>query len=199
VNWEDMVLVGWIARPHGIRGQVILNAETDFPDERFQEGSELFIVRGGAVEPLRLTTVRFQRDRPVVGIAGVASVEQARELQGAELRVPAGRLVTLPEGAFYRHDLVGCRVETTAGMAVGVVDSVEGSGDAVRLVVASGGEEILIPFASEICREIDRTGKRIVVEPPDGLLELNRRRVKVGADEVRHRDDLPGDVRAASR
>jgi len=193
-----MAVVGWIARPHGIRGQVILNPETDFLDERFQEGCELFIVRGGAVESLRLTTVRFQRDRPVVGIAGVDSIEQARELQGAELRVPAGRLVRLPEGTFYRHDLVGCRVETTAGIEVGIVAEVEGAGNAIRLVITSEGEEILIPFASEICREIDQAGKRIIVEPPAGLLELNRRRVKIGADEVRHRDDLPGDARTTS-
>jgi 16S rRNA processing protein RimM len=193
-----MVVVGWIARPHGIRGQVILNPETDFPDERFQQGSELFVLRGGAVESLRLTAVRFQRDRPVVGIAGVDSVDRAKELQGAELRVPAERLVRLPEGTFYRHDLVGWRVETTAGTAVGVVEGVEGTHGAMRLVVTSGRDEILIPFASEICREIDRTGRRIVVEPPDGLLELNRRQAKVGADEVRHRDDLPGDVRPTS-
>ena len=64
-KWDEMALVGRIARPHGIRGQVIVNPETDFPEERFQPGAELFIERGGAVEALTLTT------RPVsAGSAG---------------------------------------------------------------------------------------------------------------------------------
>jgi 16S rRNA processing protein RimM len=169
-----MAVVGRIARPHGIRGQVILDAETDFPEERFQPGSEVFVDRRGVVEPLRLTAVRFHRGRPIVGVAGVESVDGAEELAGLELRVPAERLVRLPPGTFYRHDLVGCRVETCAGTAVGVVQDVEGTFAASRLVVGSNRDEILIPLVSEICREIDADRKRIVIEPPDGLLELNR-------------------------
>ena len=174
MNWDDMAVVGRIARPHGIRGQVILNAETDFPEERFQPGGEVFIERRGAVEPLRLTTVRFHRDRPIVGIAGIESIERAQALAGLELRVPAERLVRLPAGTFYRHDLVGCRVETRMGTLVGLVKEVDGTFAVSRLVVASDSDEILIPLVPEICREIDAAGKRIMIEPPDGLLELNK-------------------------
>ena len=74
---------------------------------------------------------------------------------------------------FYRHDLIGWRVETSAGQAVGIVKGVDGTAGVSRLVVASGDDEILIPFASEICTAIDTDGKRIVIEPPEGLLELN--------------------------
>ena len=169
-----MALVGRIARPHGIRGQVILNAETDFPDERFQPGSELFVDRHGDVEALRLTTVRFHNGRPIVGVSGIESIDEAQELAGLELRVPAESLVQLPAGTFYRHDLVGCRVETSTGSVVGIVKEVDGTVTASRLVVMSDRDEILIPFVSEICRDIDAEGKRIVIEPPEGLLELNR-------------------------
>jgi 16S rRNA processing protein RimM len=175
MKWDDMAVVGRIARPHGIRGQVIVNAETDFPDRRFHPGAELFVDRRGTVESLTLTTVRFHQGRPVVGIAGVARIEEAQALVGLELRVPAERLVGLPEGTFYRHDLVGCRVETTAGELVGVVKSVEGTFEASRLVVAADQDEILIPLASEICTGIDADAKRIVIDPPDGLLTLNMR------------------------
>jgi 16S rRNA processing protein RimM len=68
---------------------------------------------------------------------------------------------------------VGCRVETSVGQAVGIVKEVEGPLAASRLVVVSGDREILIPLASEICTAIDAEGKRIVIEPPEGLLELN--------------------------
>ena len=76
---------------------------------------------------------------------------------------------------FYRHDLVGCRVETTGGAAVGDVTAVEGDLGASRLVVKGTGGDVLIPLAQAICPVIDIAARRIVVDPPEGLLELNRR------------------------
>jgi 16S rRNA processing protein RimM len=168
-----MALVGRIARAHGLRGQVVVNVDTDFPLERFRPGAELFVERRGAVERLRLTTVRFQQGRPIVGIDGVETITEAERLAGLELRVPLADLARLPGGTFYRHDLIGCRVETTAGREVGIVEDVEGTIDGSRLVVRGASGEVLIPLAAPICTAIDLAGKRIVVDPPDGLLELN--------------------------
>jgi len=168
-----MALVGRIARAHGIRGQVVVNVDTDFPLERFQPGAELFVERRGEVERVRLTTVRFHQGRPIVGIDGVETMTDAARLAGLELRVPVEDLAPLPAGTFYRHDLIGCRVETTAGREVGVVEDVEGTIGGSRLVVRAASGEVLIPLAAPICTSIDAAGKRIVVDPPDGLLELN--------------------------
>jgi 16S rRNA processing protein RimM len=169
-----MALVGRIARAHGNRGQVIINPETDFPDERYRKGAEVFVESGGGVKVLTLTSVRFQNGRPVLGIAGVDTMDDAEALAGLELRVPADWLAALPDGTFYRHDLIGCRVETRAGQPVGVVQDVEGSLGGSRLVVADGSGDILIPLAAEICTLIDPVAKRIVIDPPEGLLEANR-------------------------
>jgi 16S rRNA processing protein RimM len=179
--WEAMALVGRIARPHGIRGQVIVNPETDFPDERFQPGAELFIERRGTVEPLRVTTVRFHRDRPIIGIAGVETMNDAEALAGSELRVPTDRLVALPPDTFYRHDLIGCQVTTRDGRAVGPVRAVEGTIGGSRLIVDAPGGEVLIPLVAVICTEVDPVAKRIVIDPPDGLLEVNEVRRKPDA------------------
>src|SRR5215831_18394565 len=121
MDWSSMAVVGRIARPHGLRGQVVVNPETDFPDERFQPGAELFVERHGAVETVTVTSVRFQHDRPVIALAGIETVDAARALAGLELRVPANRLARLPAGSFYYHDLVGCRVETCSGEVIGTV------------------------------------------------------------------------------
>jgi 16S rRNA processing protein RimM len=171
-----MAVVGRIARPHGLRGQVVLGSETDFPEERFRPGAELFVERDGGVQPLTLTSVRFQQGRPIVGISGIERIEEAQTLAGLELRVPANSLTPLPSGVFYRHDLVGCAVETSTGSRVGTVRDVEGTFGSSVLVVTSGHQEILIPLAAEICTSIDADGKRIVIEPPSGLLELNATR-----------------------
>jgi 16S rRNA processing protein RimM len=176
MEWEAMAVVGRIARAHGIRGQVIVNLETDFPEERFKPGSQVFAKRGASVdslEVLTVTTVRFQSGRPVIGFEGVATMNEAEALAGLELRVPIERLAPLPEGTFYHHDLVGCQVVTRQGDVVGTVERVEGTIGGSRLVVAGSRGEILIPLAADICPAIDVRGKRIVVEPPEGLLDLN--------------------------
>ncbi len=170
-----MAVVGRIARAHGIRGQVIVNLETDFPHERFRPGVKMFVSRDGQMEALTITTVRFQHERPVLGVEGVDDMNSAIRLAGAELRVPAAELSELPKGAYYRHDLVGCAVDTTAGQRVGTVSAVEGTFGASRLVVEGSAGEVLIPLADDICRVIDPDGKRIVIDPPDGLLDLNGR------------------------
>ena len=170
-----MALVGRIARAHGIRGQVIVNPETDFPDERFQPGAELFIERNGQVETLTVTTARFHRQRPVIGIAGVETMNDAASLAGRELRVPVERLAALPAETFYRHDLIGCRVETRDGTAIGVVRDVEGTLTGSRLVVDGERGEVLIPLVAPICTEVDPAAKRIVIDPPEGLIEVNTR------------------------
>ena len=171
-----MAVVGVIARPHGIRGQVIVNPETDFPEDRYQVGAELFVNRGGSIERLRVTAFRLQQGRPVIGIEGVADMDAARALAGVELRVPAESLAELPDGVFYHHDLVGSAVDTADGQRVGIVSKVEGEHGNSRLVVQGARGEVLIPLAVDICTTIDPAAKRIVVEPPPGLLELNEPR-----------------------
>jgi len=168
-----MAAVGRIARAHGIRGQVIVNSETDFPEQRFKPGAKVFIRRGSSVDALVVATVRFQNGRPVIGLEGVETMNDAETLAGLEMRVPVEELAKLPAGTFYRHDLVGCHVVTGRGEEVGIVEGVEGTVGGSRLVVAGAKGEILIPLVSEICPTIDVAARRIVIEPPEGLLDLN--------------------------
>src|SRR5687767_3589605 len=104
-EWDDMVLVGRIARAHGIRGQVIVDPATDFADERFKVGSVLHIRRGDKVEDVTVETVRFHRGRPIIGLAGIDTMNAAETLVGLELRVGVDALQPLPAGSYYHHDL----------------------------------------------------------------------------------------------
>jgi 16S rRNA processing protein RimM len=174
-EWDECAVVGRVARAHGNRGQVIVNPETDFVEDRFQVGAELLANRGGRIERLRVTAMRVHLGRPIVALEGVETMNDAEALAGVELRVPVAELAPLPSGTFYRHDLVGCRVETTGGAAVGEVTSVEGELGTSRLIVAGPGGDVLIPLVQAICVDIDVAARRIVVDPPEGLLELNRR------------------------
>jgi 16S rRNA processing protein RimM len=174
-EWDDGAVVGRVARAHGNVGRVIVNPETDFVETRFQVGAELLARRGGRVERMRVTAMRMHLGRPVIGLAGVDTMTDAEAMAGVEFRVPVDRLEPLPEGTFYRHDLVGCGVDTVGGDRVGEVVAVEGELGASRLVVRGLAGEVLVPLARAICVVIDIAARRIVIDPPDGLLELNRR------------------------
>ena len=173
MTWDEMAAVGRIARAHGICGKVIVNLDTDFPEERFEPGAELFVQRNGQIQAVTLKSVRFQQQRPVISIAGVETMNDAEALAGLELRVPIDRLVPLPRGTFYQHDLIGCQVETRGGDLVGAVKAVEGTPNGSCLAVVTVRGEVLIPLVSGICTAIDSAGKRIVIDPPAGLLDLN--------------------------
>jgi 16S rRNA processing protein RimM len=170
-----MVLVGRIARPHGLRGQVIVTPETDFVEERFREGATFWTRSSRGDEQLTGTTSRVQNGRPVVGFAGFASIEDVERLAGLDLRVPGDTLTPLGAGAYYQHELVGCVVETSSGERVGEVRRVEGGSGASVLNVSGPRGEVLIPLAVDICVDVDTANRRIRIEPPDGLLELNQK------------------------
>jgi 16S rRNA processing protein RimM len=174
-EWDECAVVGRVARAHGNRGQVIVNPETDFVEDRFRVGAELLANRGGRIGRLRVTAMRTHLGRPIVALEGVETMNDAEAMAGVELRVPVAELAPLPGWMFYRHDLVGCRVETTGGTVVGEVTSVDGELETSRLVVAASGGDVLIPLARAICVDIDVAARRVVVDPPEGLLELNRR------------------------
>jgi 16S rRNA processing protein RimM len=121
----DLVLVGRIARAHGNKGQVIVNPDTDFAEERFRVGEVLLV--GVAAAPKVIRGVRFHQGRPVLRLEGVETMSDAEDLAGAELRVPANASEALPDGTFYHYDLIGCEVRDTADRPIGPVTAVEGT------------------------------------------------------------------------
>ncbi len=172
-EWDDLILVGRIARTHGLRGEVAIDVVTDFADERFLPGRTLWRRDTRGMAPLTITGVRDHHERVLVRFDGIDSIEAAEALGKAELRVPATDIEALPDDTYHHFDLVGCEVVTVDGTAVGRVSGVDGNRTASRLVVKATRGEVLVPLAESICVEIDLEGKRIVIAPPDGLLELN--------------------------
>jgi 16S rRNA processing protein RimM len=170
-----MVLVGRIARPHGIRGQVVVNPETDFVEDRFAPGAMLWTRSARGDERLTVASARIQGGRPVIGFEGLASIEDVERLAGLELRVPEETLQPLETGSYYQHQLVGCEVETVGGERVGVVARVDGGSAGTLLTIDGTRGEILIPFAVDICVDVDVVAKKIRIDPPLGLLEVNER------------------------
>jgi 16S rRNA processing protein RimM len=173
-DWDDMVLVGRVARPHGLHGLVIVNPETDFIEDRFRAGAILWTRSARGDEQLTIGSARVQNGRPVIGFEGFSSIEDVQRLAGLELRVPEDELQPLEAGMYYHHQLVGCAVETVVGERVGEVVRVNGGAAGSVLEVEGPRGEVLIPLVVEICVEIDVASKRIRIDPPEGLLDVNR-------------------------
>lgn len=172
-QWDAMIVVGRIARPHGLRGEVAVDLETDFADERFRPGQVMFSAGAAGPRELHITAARFHKGRPLVTFEGVGSVEQADALGRGELRMPGEALGPLPPATYFHHDLVGCEVVTEAGTAVGRVVRIEGPTNGSLLVIAGRKGEILVPLVEGICVSVEPAARRIVVAPPEGLLDVN--------------------------
>ena len=172
-----MITVGRIIRPHGHRGSVVVAAETDFPEERFKAGAELFWRKGDdAASIVRIVEGRQHQGRWILTLEGVDTMNEAETLRGIELQVPVDARHRLASGAHYVHDLEGCAVVTEAGEDVGRVTGVQfGSGAPLLQIADERGDEVLVPMVEGICRVIDTDGKRIVIAPPAGLIDVNRR------------------------
>jgi 16S rRNA processing protein RimM len=172
----DLLLVGRVARAHGNRGQVIVNLETDFAEERFAVGRTLRIEQNGRASERRIASVRFHQGRPVVGFDGVETMDDAEALAGAELKIAESEAAPLADGTFYHHDLIGCEVRDVADRKIGTVVRVDGPMERSILAVDAPRGEVLIPLVADITVTVNPAAKLVVVNPPEGLIDLNTTR-----------------------
>ena len=170
---EDLIVIAHTVKTRGLRGEVVADLLTDFPD-RFENLKSLIAVSaGGLHRSLQIEEQWLHGNRLVLKFAGFNSIDEAKELVGCDLAVPADDRVELPKDSFYEWELVGCRVETIDGKQVGSVKEIMRTGGVeILTVVDDGGRDRLIPMASDIVVEIDKEKKLIRIDPPEGLLEL---------------------------
>ena len=170
---EDVVVVAHIVKTRGLRGEVVADLLTDFPD-RFENLKSLIgLSPDESRRSLEIEEQWFHLNRLVLKFAGFDSIDEAKALVGYELAVPSQDRVELPEDSFYEWELIGCRVETVGGVHIGEVAGVMRTGGVEILkVVDDTGRDRLIPMASDIVLEIDKEKKLIRIDPPEGLLEL---------------------------
>ena len=167
----EQVVVGRIVRPHGVRGEVVVEVRTDEPEQRFAPGTE-YRTRDGV---LRAEAVRWHKGRPMLTLEGVRGREAAEALRGVDLMVDLS-LTDLPgpgEEEYHDTELIGLRVVDGDGVEIGTVARIDHGPAHETLVVRRPGERpALIPFVDEMIDDIDLDADTIVVDLPPGLLEL---------------------------
>ena len=188
-----LLIIGHIARAHGVRGEVAVHVRTDEPEARFVPGAVLTTeisskVRtapadaaapAGSVpfeipQQLVIETVRQHQDKLLVTFEGILDRDEAEAMKGVLLCVDSAEVAPLDDPDEFRdHELVGLAVVDTAGEKLGEVLRIDhaSASDLIVMKRAQGGTA-LIPFVRQIVPTVDVAGGRIVVDPPEGLLDL---------------------------
>ena len=169
------VVVGRIGRPHGVKGQVAVEPRTDEPESRFVDGVTLLVGDDvdGTLHPIVIDRVQWHSGRLLLSFTGVDDRTAVEALRGKLLVIERADDAT-PEDPeeFYDSSLTGCRVCDQAGADLGTVaDIAHLPGQDLLVVHADDGRELLIPFVQAIVTDVDVVAKRIVVDPPAGLLD----------------------------
>jgi 16S rRNA processing protein RimM len=188
-----LLVVGHIGKPHGIRGEVLVTVRTDEPEERFVAGAvfttevprDRRVSTGPAAAPasgseykvpaeLLLESLRWHQGRVIAQFEGVHDRNVADALRGVLLQVDSST-VTSPDDPdeFNDHELLGLAVVSVDGTALGTIDRIDHapSSDLIVLNKADGGTA-LIPFVTAMVPTVDVAGGRVVVDLPEGLLDL---------------------------
>ena len=173
---ESLLLVGVVVRPHGLRGELVVEVRTDSPKERFAPGSVLVraLPDGVRAGSLTVESARPHSGRLLVRFAEAPDRDAAETLRGSRLLVDRASLpLTGDPDEFHVHQLEGLAVELADGTAVGTVREIaHGPGGELLVVARPDAPDALVPFVREIVPTVDVEAGRVVLTPPEGLLDL---------------------------
>ena len=172
-----MVIVGLVRRAHGIRGELAVESLTDTPDAVFASGRRLFAgTLGGDPSPkgerLTITEARPFKGGWIIAVDEIGDRNSAELWRDRYLLLPSEELPPRAEGEVYIHELLGMRVENLAGASLGTVRDVYELPQGLALDVGHEARtSIILPFREEIVKRVDLAERRLVVDPPEGLLD----------------------------
>ena len=169
---EDFIAIAKLLRTRGLRGEIVAEMLTDFP-ERFENSENVIgFSEKGEKRELEIEKFFFQKGRIVLKFAEINSIEEAETLKNFEVCIPESEAVELEEDEFFDWQLQECKVETIEGEKLGQVSEVMRTSGNENLVVKGAEKEYLIPFVKAICTKVDLENKLILVDAPEGLLEF---------------------------
>ncbi len=172
---DDLVSIAKLLRTRGLRGELVAEMLTDFPNRFDGLKNVIAIFPNGKHENLEIEKFWFQKDRIILKFKGFDTIEKAEALKNVEVCVAESDAVELGDDEFFDWEIEGCVVETIEGEKIGTVREIMRTSGCENLVVISATDEnkdFLIPFVAAICVEMDIENKLIKVDLPEGLLDF---------------------------
>ena len=161
------VMVGQMRRPHGVKGEILMEIMTDFP-QRLKAGTTIYVGEGH--QPFQIAHRRAVEKGLLLSFDGFTDCDQVAILTNQAVYVPVSTLPPLPEGQYYHHQLIGLSVIDDSGTELGkIVEIIETGANDVYVVHSADGEEILLPVLPEVILEVDLVKGAMRVRPPEWL------------------------------
>lgn len=171
---SDRIAVGILRKAHGVRGEASVEPWTDSV-ERFEELQAVTLVAPdeSQTRDVKVEAMRVHGERVLMKFAGIETPEEVQRLHNWTIEIPADAARALDKDEYFLHDLAGLTLIDAEGRERGVVqEAYEGGGGVLLNVKRPDGKEFELPFAADLCTEIDLAAKRIVVNLPEGIDDL---------------------------
>ena len=166
----DYLKVGKIVNTHALQGEVRVISNSDFKDERFKQGSELFIDYNDSYIPVKVKSHRVNKNFDLLKFADMYHINDVEKYKGCELLVDTANLSKLDDKEFYYYEIIGCKVITTEGILLGeIVDILQTGANDVWIVRKKGKKDVLIPYIEDVVKAVDIENKTVTVELLEGL------------------------------
>ena len=167
----DYLKVGKIVNTHALQGEVRVISQSDFKDERFRPGSELFIDFNSELIPVVVKSHRTNKNFDLLRFNDLYHINDVEKYKGCELLVDGSNLSDLDEAEFYFYEIIGCQVKTIDGESLGeIVDILQTGANDVWVIGRPGQKDLLIPYIEDVVKTVDIENKSVEVELLEGLL-----------------------------
>jgi 16S rRNA processing protein RimM len=164
----DYLVIATVLRPHGVRGELKIRVETDFP-ERFALLSRIYL--GPEYLPFELESFRNLPGYGLLKLKGLDDRTAAEALRGMDVQIPIDEAMPLGPGQYYEHEVLGLEVWSVDGERLGLIEEVLFTGSNPVYVTLAPDREILIPSLPDVVLDVDLEGGRMTVRLPPGLLD----------------------------
>ncbi len=168
----EFIIIGTILSPWGVKGQLKVEVVTDFP-QRFTSSSKVYINQ----QLTTIDSVEWHKGKAIIKLNTIDSIEDAERLRGQLVEIHYSQLQPLPEGRYYHFQLIGLEAGTTQGESLGKITEILTTSSSDIYVVNGARGEILIPATEDVIKSIDLDKGCLVIEPIEGLLNLNKKRL----------------------
>lgn len=163
--------LGIVSRPHGLKGEVYISLDTDFPDD-YTEMESVFLLQNGKLVPFFIERIQIRNSEALVKFEDINDKEAALSIKGLPLYLPLDQLPELESDQFYFHEIIGFQIIDENSGELGTVGQVYEAGHQDLIGMDYQDKEVLIPINDDIILSVDREKKTLLVNLPDGLLAL---------------------------
>lgn len=169
---DDCYQLGYVIKPHGLKGEVQILLDVDTPSD-YETLESVFVLKGQQLVPFFIESIAVRGGKAIVAFEEIETIEDAKGMKGSSLFLPLDNLPQLDGNQFYYHDLVGCTLKDQHGEEVGEIKSVlEAGAQELLSVTHPSGKEVLVPLTDELLGELDREAQVLVMTIPEGLLDV---------------------------